>query len=96
MREMILKAVANPPKILWGPFLPTLMNVGLQFPVMFVSIGTLDLNPLFFVVSIVAVHGLIIMLGTKEPHISAMIQAFGQTNKNSYNLYKEKGNKFAP
>ena len=27
MRAMILKAVANPPKILWGPFLPTLVNL---------------------------------------------------------------------
>ena len=32
MRALILKAVANPPKILWGPFLPTLINLALQFP----------------------------------------------------------------
>ena len=96
MREVILKAVANPPKILWGPFLPTLINVGLQFPVMFVSIGTFDANPLVFVISVIIVHAFIIFAGSKEPHISSMIQAFGQANKRSNNLYKAKGNKFEP
>lgn len=96
MREPILKAVANPPKILWGPFLPTLLNLGLQFPMMFVCIGVFDFNPLVFVMSIVGMHSVIILIGAKEPHISSMIQAFGQTYRVTNNLYKEKGNKFAP
>lgn len=96
MREVILKAVANPPKILWGPFLPVLVNVGIQFPIMFMFIGTFDANPLWFMTSIVCGHIFCIALGAKEPHISAMIQAYGQTAKKTTNLYKEKGNKFAP
>jgi hypothetical protein len=36
------------------------------------------------------------LAGAKEPHLSTMIQAFGQTNKVSTNLYKERGNKFEP
>lgn len=67
MREMILKAVANPPKILWGPFLPTLLNIGIQFPIMFMFIGLGDVNPLLFVFSIVLVHGAVVLAGTKEP-----------------------------
>lgn len=96
MREMILKAVANPPKILWGPFLPTMLNMGVQFPLMFMFLGTFDVNPLFFMASLVAVHCFVIFLGVKEPHISAMIQAYGQTNRATTNLYKVKGKKFAP
>ncbi len=96
MREVILKAVANPPKVLWGPFLPTMLNMGLQFPMMFMFLGTLDANPLFFMVTLILGHMFCIFLGVKEPHISAMIQAYGQANINSHNLYKEKGNKFAP
>ena len=96
MREMILKAVANPPKILWGPFLPTILNMGVQFPIMFMFIGTVDANPLFFMITIVVGHIISIALGAKEPHISAMIQAYGQSAKSSTNLYKVKGNKFAP
>ena len=96
MREMILKAVANPPKILWGPFLPTLLNLGIQFPLMFMCMGVFKMNPLIFIVTIVAAHGVIVLRGGKEPHISSMIQAFGQCRRISNNLYKEKGNKFAP
>lgn len=96
MRAAILKAVANPPKIIWAPVLPALINLGFQFPMMFITIGVGDVNPLLFVISIVSVHVGIILLGNKEPHISRMIQAFGQTNRTSKNLYKEKGNKFVP
>ena len=96
MREVILKAVENPPKILWGPFLPTLLNLGIQFPIMFMFMGTLDVNPLWFMVSLVIGHIVSVAMGVKEPHISAMIQAYGQTAKKTNNLYKEKGNKFAP
>lgn len=96
MREPVLKAVANPPKILWGPFLPVLLNLGVQFPFMFVSIGVYQVNPLFFVTSLLIAHMIIIWVGTKEPHISNMIQAFGQNYRVTRNLYKVKGNKFAP
>lgn len=96
MRDMILKAVAQPPKIFWGPVLPVALNVGLQFPVMFMAIGLADINPLLFIMSIVLVHGAVVLAGTREPHLSAMIQAFGQANKVSTNLYAEKGNKFEP
>lgn len=93
---MVLKAVANPPKILWGPFLPVLLNIGLQFPLMFMAIGLFDINPLLFLVSIAVIHIFIISLGVKEPHLSTMLQAFGQTHKTTTNLYKAKGMKFAP
>lgn len=96
MREPILKAVANPPKILWAPFLPVLLNLGVQFPIMFTAIGGFGVNPLFFVSTILIAHTIIIAWGTKEPHISNMIQSFGQSHRVSNNLYKTKGNKFAP
>ena len=96
MREMILKAVANPPKILWGPFLPTLMNLGIQFPIMFMSMGIWNLNPIFFIATIAIGHIIVVIMGVKDPHISTMIQAYGQGRIISNNLYKCKGNKFAP
>ena len=96
MQEVILKAVANPPKILWGPFLPTLLNMGLQFPFMFMAVGVFGLNPLIFMATLLAGHVGCIMAGIKEPHLSAMIQSFGQANVSSKNLYKVKGNKFEP
>jgi len=96
MREMILKAVANPPKIFWGPFLPVLLNFGLQAPFLFIFIGAFNVNPLVFLITIILVHIFLVFWGAKEPHISSMIRAYGQTNRTSRNLYKVKGNKFAP
>lgn len=96
MKDMILKAVAQPPKIFWGPVLPVILNAGLQFPIMFMAMGLGNVNPLWFVITIVIGHAIVVAAGTKEPHLSAMIQAFGQANKVSQNLYKVKGNKFEP
>ena len=96
MQEAILKAVANPPRILWGPFLPTLMNLGLQFPFMFIAAGVFQANPLLFMVTILLGHIGCVMAGVKEPHLSSMIQAFGQANISVHNLYNEKGRKFEP
>ena len=96
MRDMVLKAVAQPPKIFWGPVLPVVLNLGLQFPMMFMAMGIWNINPLMFIVSILIAHASVVAAGVREPHLSAMIQAFGQTNMVSKNLYAEKGNKFAP
>lgn len=96
MREIILKAVANPPKILWGPFLPVLVNMAIQFPLMFMFMGTAGVNPLWFMISLLLGHVAAVALGAKEPHISSMIQAFGPASKKTNNLYSVKGNKFAP
>ena len=96
MREDILKAVAQPPKFLLAPFVPALVNLGIQFPMLFISIGLADINPLFFVSSILLSHIVLCVYGAKEPHISTMLQAYGRSRKISKNLYAEKGNKFAP
>lgn len=96
MREEILKAVAQPPKVLWAPMVPALLNLGVQFPMMFIGMGICDVNPLFFVMSIIIAHITLIALGLKEPHLSTMLQAYGQTYKKTTNLYSVKGNKFEP
>ena len=96
MRDMVLKAVAQPPKIFWGPVLPVVLNMGLQFPMMFMAMGIWNINPLMFIITILIGHGIVVLAGAKDPHLSAMIQAFGQANKVSTNLYSDKGNKFEP
>jgi len=96
MREEILKAVAQPPKILWAPMVPALINLGVQFPMMFIGMGFGGANPLYFVACIIVAHAVLVGLGIKEPHLSTMMQAYGQTYKKTTNLYAVKGNKFAP
>ena len=96
MREEILKAVAQPPVILWAPMVPAIINFGVQFPVMFMAIGVAGLNPLYFILLIVCSHIALIFAGLKEPHLSTMLQAYGQTYRRSANLYSVAGNKFEP
>lgn len=96
MREEILRAVAQPPKILWAPMVPALVNLGVQFPMMFIGMGIGGLNPLYFVACIIAAHAVLVGLGIKEPHLSTMMQAYGQTYRKTTNLYAVKGNKFTP
>ncbi len=96
MREVILKAVANPPKILWAPYLTAFINLGLQFPIMFISMSMFKSNPIIFMGTIAIGHIAAIIYGAKEPHISAMIMSFGASAKKTTNLYRVRGNKFAP
>lgn len=96
MREDILKAVAAPPKFLFAPFVPAVINLGIQFPMLFMGIGMADANPLMFIISILLAHGVLVAAGVKEPHLSTMMQAFGRSNKVSTNLYTVRGNKFEP
>ncbi len=96
MREDILKAVAQPPKFLLAPMVPGIINLGIQFPMLFMGIGIADMNPLFFGTTIIMAHLGLVVAGVKEPHLSTMMQAYGQTNKISSNLYAVRGNKFEP
>ncbi len=96
MREELLKAVAQPPRVLWAPMVPAIINLGIQFPVMFMAMGVADLHPLFFIVLIIAGHVALIIAGQKEPHLSNMLRAYGQTYIKTTNLYPVKGSKFEP
>ena len=96
MREEILKAVAQPPKVLWAPMIPAIINLGIQFPMMFMGIGVANMNPLFFITMIIMSHAALCMAGFKEPHLSTMLQAYGQTYMKTTSLYQVIGNKFEP
>jgi hypothetical protein len=41
-------------------------------------------------------HLVVVALGARDPHLSGMLQAFGQTNIVTTNLYPVKGHKFEP
>lgn len=96
MREPILKAIAMPPRIFWAPFLPAVVNLAIQFPFMFIGMGIFEMNPLVFVFPIVFAHVFLIIYGAREPHLSAMVRAYGPMARGSKNIYKSKGTKLAP
>ena len=96
MREPILKAIAMPPRVFWAPFLPAVANLAVQFPFMFIGMGIFDMNPILFVIPIVIVHIFLAIYGSKEPHLSTMLQTYGPMARGSRNMYKSKGTKLAP
>ena len=86
MREPILKAIAMPPRIFWAPFLPAAINLAVQFPFMFIGMGLFEMNPLVFVFPIVFAHVFLAVYGAREPHLSAMVRAFGPIAGGSKNI----------
>lgn len=96
MKEPILKAVAMPPRLFWAPALPAAINLGLQFCFLIICLGLTSINPLWFVISIVSVHIVIVILGVKEPHLSNMTKSRGyKIPFRCKTIYRHKGSRFA-
>lgn len=97
MRAPILKAVAMPPRIFLAPFVPAMANFVVQAAWMFILIGAFNVNPLVSLTTILLVHIFLVIAGTREPHLSHMMQAWGMNGPaRSHNIYKSKGVKLAP
>ena len=97
MRAPILKAVAMPPRIFMAPFVLAMANFTIQSAWMFILIGVFGMNPLFSLTTIVLGHVFLVIAGTREPHLSRMLQAWGMNGPaTSHNIYKSRGVKMAP
>ena len=97
MREPILRAVAMPPRIFMAPFIPAMANFVIQAAWMFILIGMFNVNPLVSLTTILLVHIFLIIAGTKEPHLSHMLQAWGTSGPNiTHSIYPSRGVKLAP
>lgn len=97
MREPILKAVAMPPRLFMAPFVLAMANFVVQVAWMFLLIAFFDVNPLVSLISVVFVHILLIIAGTKEPHLSHMLQAWGTNGPAiTHSIYKSRGVKLSP
>ncbi len=97
MREPILKAVAMPPRVFWAPMQPALINFMVHCSLFFVLLG-IGVDPIWvlgLVVIFVLVHIAIVMYAAKEPHLSNMLMAWGQTSKPNKKIYPDKGTKLA-
>ena len=97
MEEQILKSVAMPPRLLWAPQVPAILNIVLHFIFILGSVLVFSLNPLYGITSLVLCHIALILAGLREPHLSTMIQSQGKFILYSYNaIYKKPGRKLAP
>ena len=97
MKEPILKAVAMPPRVFWAPMIPAIANFSVQIPIIFIWIGLFQGNPIWGIWTVLTVHLIIVIYSAKEPHLSHMMLAWGQSGPTSTrSIYPQKGNKFAP
>ena len=97
MREPILKAVSMPPRLFMAPFVLAMANLVVQVAWMFLLLAFFDINPLVSLILFVFVHVLLIVAGTKEPHLSHMLEAWGQNGPTvTHSIYKSRGVKLAP
>lgn len=96
MKEPVLKAVAQPPKLFWAPFSPAMANVGLQLPMMMILVAAYDWSPMPFMISIAIAHVFVVMAGLREPHLATVLYAFGEYVRPLKTIYPVRGKRYAP
>jgi type IV secretory pathway VirB3-like protein len=89
MKQQVLKALANPAYIFYVPYSLAVINFLVQFLIFviiflvrFIVTG-IDTNPLYFLISVIIVHCLLIRLSKKD-------QQFGQILRAKLQLFTKK------
>ena len=89
MRQQVLKALANPARIFYVPYYLAILNFFVLFSIYmatFVITLVIDFhsvpNPLYFLVTVIAIHVVLMGFSRKEPQLAniiiAKIQLFKQ------------------
>ena len=86
MRQQVLKALANPPRIFYVPYSIAVMNFVVQFLIFIILLiisllvggitgGGIPVNPLYFLLSVIGVHLILAGFSKKEPQLANIIAA---------------------
>ncbi len=81
MKQQVLKALANPARIFYVPYMLAVINFAIQFlifmaffiVVLISSGGQTALNPLYFIGSVVAVHSVLAIYSRRDPQLGQII-----------------------
>lgn len=88
MKQQVLKALANPPRIFYVPYFLAVLNFVVQFVVFIVLyvVGLVffdfDIPPLIFLLSVIFVHMLLAVYSKKDPQIGQILLSKIQLFKN--------------
>lgn len=88
MKQQVLKALANPPRIFYVPYFLAVINFVVQFAVFIVLyvVGLVffdfDIPPLIFLLSVIFVHLLLAVYSKKDPQIGQILLSKIQLFKN--------------
>lgn len=89
MKQQVLKALANPARIFYVPYTLAVLNFAVQF-IVFIVIFYIDLaihktqstvEPLYFLLSVCAVHMLLAAVSKREPQMGQIVAAMIQLIK---------------
>ena len=83
MKIRILKALANPARIFYVPYNLAVLNFMILFFIymtifilsMILTDGDLAINPLYFMLALIAVHSLLAVWSKKEPFLAQIFAA---------------------
>ncbi|MDR1207539.1 MAG: VirB3 family type IV secretion system protein [Rickettsiales bacterium] len=83
MRQQVLKALANPARIFYVPYSVAVLNFAIQFIIFIIifftglilSGGSVAFNPLYFIISVCAVHMMLAGFSKSEPQLANIIAA---------------------
>ncbi len=81
MKIQVLKALANPAQIFYVPYSLAILNFAVQFIIfMVVFVASLiitghPVNPLFFLLSVIAVHSIIAIFSKRDPQLGQIVTA---------------------
>lgn len=81
MKQQVLKALANPARIFYVPYSLAVINFVVQFVafiIIFVVglvVWKIDISPLWFLLSVILVHFILMGISRKDPQIGQMISA---------------------
>ena len=88
MKQQVLKALANPPRIFYVPYFLAVINFVVQF-IVFIAIYIaslvffdFDIPPLIFLLSVIFVHMLLAVYSRKDPQIGQILLSKIQLFKN--------------
>lgn len=74
----ILLAVANPKQFLFAPFEMAIVSMVLSIAMMLLCIAVLGLTPFWAMIPLVGGHALLVILGTRNPHLTTTLRATGK------------------
>ena len=83
MKQQVLKALANPAHIFYVPYSLAVMNFAIQFIIYMVAFivsliatnGRDPVPPLFFLLSVIAVHSIIAVFSKRDPQLGQIVSA---------------------
>jgi len=80
MRQQVLKALANPPRIFYVPYSLAVLNFVLQFMIFIVIYVVflffkIEIPPLFFLLSVIFVHMILAFYSKADPQIGQILVA---------------------